>query len=40
MGVATGCGFKEILYIHVTIVAREKTSTPAGIPWRREWSHS
>ena len=28
------------VYIHVIIVAPKKTSTPAGIPWRREWRHS
>ena len=26
--------------IHVIIVAPEKISTPADIPWRREWRHS
>ena len=28
------------MYIHVIIVAPEKISTPADIPWRREWRHS
>ena len=27
-------------YIHVLIVAPEKISAPADIPWRREWRHS
>ena len=28
------------MYIHVIIVAPEKISAPADIPWRREWRHS
>ena len=28
------------MYIHVLIVAPEKISAPADIPWRREWRHS
>ena len=28
------------MYIHVITVAPEKISTPADIPWRREWRHS
>ena len=28
------------MYIHVIIVAPEKISTPADIPWRLEWRHS
>ena len=29
-----------IIIVHVIIVAPKKTSTPAGIPWHREWHHS
>ena len=31
--------YSTCIYI-VIIVAPKKTSTPAGIPWRREWRHS
>ena len=29
-----------IVHVYVIIVAPKKTSTPPGIPWRREWRHS